>query len=154
SGGNLAGGGTLVAPVGTTLAISSPNFRQLLGHTIQNNGTVNWSATGEVRADGGTNVINNAGTWNATAGGQLNGNAAPVSFNNTGSFVKTGAGTTTSFAGSAPFNNDGALIVQSGTLAVSSLTTTTNSTISGLDTLRLGGGTGTLTNNGTLSPGI
>jgi hypothetical protein len=76
TGGNLDGGGTLVIPSGAALNISSNTFRQFLGHTINNSGTINWTGAANIRVDAGTNVINNqsGGIFNAQNEQVLNNN--------------------------------------------------------------------------------
>ena len=116
SAGNFNSSGT--TSIGGTLTIDSGADHDFNGHTFNNNGTVNWTASsGRMRTGNGGQFQNN-GTFNDSASNVWNNdyqNAAGQFFNgSTGSYNKTSAGTST-FDG-VSFVNAGTINVQGGSL--------------------------------------
>jgi hypothetical protein len=145
SGGSLDGSGTTVVPSGTTLNISSANFKYLTGgHNLNIGGTATWTDSGELDGSPGS-MINNSGTFNVEtdAVSGSGGAGAGVIFNNSGVFTKSGTTGTTAFQGNR-FNNLGTVNVQSGTLSFDSNYTQT----AGVTTVSPGAA---LTSSGTVS---
>lgn len=145
---------TGIATVGAsgTLNIQGATNHDFRGHTMVNNGTVNWQA-GYIRSGDGGTFTNNA-TWNDSADGYSINN----DYGGTGgtTFINAATGTYTKTAGSTTFAdgtlvNNGTISVTGGTLTLNGGTLNNNSTIgsSGTGVVQLT--SGTLTANGTIN---
>jgi hypothetical protein len=122
--GVLASGATTTIAADGVMVMSSTADHDLPGHSLVNNGVINWTG-GRIRGGNGASITNN-GTFNDLSSNTVNndyGNAA-LTFTNstTGVYSKSGAGTTTF---SVPFANLGLLSVSAGSIVFSS--TFTNS---------------------------
>lgn len=87
-------------------------------HTLQNNGTINWTAGSFCLSEGA--VLNNAGTFNANADNQSISNCAggtAPQFTNTSTGTFNRNGVSTSYIG-VPFVNNGMLSLNSGALNI------------------------------------
>ena len=168
---NWTGGtiSTTSVTVNNVLTISGGATKLLEGAcTLVNTATANWSG-GTIELSSPA-VISNAagGTFNVTFGGTAVGvGGAGALFANAGQF-NASAGSGNVAAMSVPFNNSGTLVVNSGTLGFQSpyaqtagLTLLNGGNIDNTYGLEIQGGTlagsgtvfGSVTNNGTVSPG-
>lgn len=161
SGGNLDGPSTTIVPVGTTLNITSFNFKYLTGgHVLNIAGTATWTGTGELDGSPGS-TLNNSGIFNVQTDvvSGSGGAGAGVVFNNSGVFTKSGTTGTTAFQGNV-FNNSGTVNVQSGTLSFDTNYTQTAGTtvVAAGATLASSGSVniqgGSLTGSGTLNADV
>ncbi|NET29859.1 cadherin-like domain-containing protein, partial [Okeania sp. SIO1I7] len=117
SGGTQGGVGSTTIGAAGTLNITG-NFGQTIDErTIDNNGTTNWSGTGNINANNGA-IFNNNGTFNISNNATYNGDFSSTAeqFNNAGSVVKTSAGDT-QFE-DVVFTNSGTIELQEGNLSV------------------------------------
>ncbi len=161
SGGTMAGtGATTTIPTGVVLTVVTTNSGiSLIGRTLNNAGTINWTA--------GSNTwsFQGAATLNNQAGASLNSQAdqnftdqggGQNVLSNAGTFAKTG-GNGTTILGIA-LTNTGTVQAQSGTLSLrGGVTSTSGFTIAAGATLDFNGGTAnlnagtTVTNAGSVS---
>jgi hypothetical protein len=166
TGGAIQGNSTLNAMGGLT--ISSAGFKTLTGCTLINTATANWS--GGTLYCYGSAVLSNApsGTFNETFAGNMTLQSGSPLLANAGQFnVNPGSGGIASV--SVPFTNSGTVQVLSGTLNVSGLydqtaglTLLNGGNINNTSPLEIQGGTlagngvvsGSVTNNGSVSPGM
>ncbi len=164
NGGTISGNNTVTANGGLTI---SGTTKTLTGATLANAATATWSA-GQLNTGSGS-VFSNApsGTFNITFAASTGNAGGSRTFANTGQFnVNPGSGNTASISDS--FNNSGTVTAQSGTLALSGvydqtagLTLLNGGNINNTSPLQIGGGTlggtgavtGSVTNNGAVSPG-
>ena len=139
TGGTLTGLGNVAAGGGMTL--SGTGSKNLEGSRVLTNdgtatlsgGYVQFTASGST-APGA--VLDNNGVFNATSDADIlfnNIGGGQPSFSNDGTFNKSGAGTTTSIA--IAFNNAGTVNVDSGTLALTTSTSSGNFSVASLATL-------------------
>jgi hypothetical protein len=114
--GNIGGAGRTVIAPGAVLNINNPSSVNLLGHTLENRGTIRWT---------GANInMSLALITNGSAALFHAQNAAVITFittggnrfDNAGIFRKSGNAGTTTVGGNLAFNNYGIIDVQSGTL--------------------------------------
>ena len=120
SGGTMSGSGRTLIPAGATMTISGDV--SLNGRTLNNAGTITWSA-GLILSGGGAVINNLAGAnFNTTFGGS---SAGTRTFNNAGTFRKTGGTGPTTI--DDVFNNSGSVLVENGTLTLSGNGTHTGS---------------------------
>ena len=117
--GNFDNGNTTTIPLGAMLNViaSSSGDHDFNGHTLINNGTVNWMA-GTLRSGNAGSFVNNALFVDTASDAMTNAfNGGMSNFTNAaaGTYNKTAAGTTT-FA--VPFNNAGTVSVAAGSLVL------------------------------------
>jgi hypothetical protein len=110
--GTIGGAGTLIISPGATCLIGSGNVT--LSRALLNNGTINWSGTGNIGCNNATLTNNGAINVSATTGSpNLTQGTGTSSLTNNGTYTKTGASTSTI---SIPFTNNGTLSVSLGSL--------------------------------------
>jgi hypothetical protein len=170
--GNLNNGATTTIGSGSTLGIVGGSDHDYDGHTLVNNGTVNWTA-GRIRSGDHGSITNNA-QWNDTASYELNAdyndgiatftNAAGGVYNKSAgatnvrlNFVNSGTinvtnNSTFSLSAGATFNNGSTLSVANGLAQLVSGTLTANGTVN-VTNFVLNGGilSGNQTFNGSLT---
>ncbi len=109
------GGGLIVAP-GATLNILGTNDHDLDAQTLTNDGTINWSGTGNILSSSGGNIVN-AGTFNDENDHSYEDNGSGGGFTNAVGGVYTKSvgliGQSTEFT--LPFANNGTVNIQQGT---------------------------------------
>ncbi len=112
--GNWNSTNTTTLDTASTLAIGGTADHDFAGHTIVNNGTVNWSA-GRIRSGSGGSITNN-GVWNDAADGY----AVNADYGGGASFINAAGGTYNKTMGVTTFNvgllNYGSVVVSGGTL--------------------------------------
>jgi uncharacterized repeat protein (TIGR01451 family) len=169
TGGVMSGAGTTTVQPAAALNISG-GFKQLLGRTVNNQGTAVWTGASELRGGLGA-VFNNSGTFDAQNDSAFTNGAggAASSFNNTGTFTKSGIGTITTFS-SVSFSNAGGVTVAASTTLnlaggftqTAGTTTLNGGTLSSNTALSIQGGmlggngtiNGSVSNGGNVSPGF
>ncbi|MCP4853392.1 MAG: RHS repeat protein [Fuerstiella sp.] len=119
SGGTMIGAGKTVLASGGRGTISG-GWNKYLGRTLQNAGTIDYSASafyfGPISGETGNFDNLSTGQFNVTGAGDLrNYTVGAHAFNNVGTFTKSGDGTTTKVVGVA-FNSTGTVQVPAGTL--------------------------------------
>jgi hypothetical protein len=121
--GTFEGGGTMVAPSGTTITFTGPSVKQALeGYTLNLNGTLNWGTSTGQFIVGDTATLNNAGTFNITgntpSAPMLSGGGnGPGTFNNIGTLnVGVVAAANAIIQDGLALNNAGTVNVLSGKL--------------------------------------
>jgi hypothetical protein len=122
--GTMAGTGTTTLANGTTLNHASGTLT--LSRTFVNNGTYNFTGSGNLTFTNGT--FNNVGAFVADSASTLQmfggfSNPAAVNvFNNSGTLTKRGTGLFQSFLSNSivPVNNSGSVVVEAGTLELRS----------------------------------
>jgi len=149
TGGTLSG--TWAVAGGQTLRALTGGGKGLDGSAtvLNNQGTLAWN-TAEQLVLTNAATLNNAGTLNFSADGAVvYGGGAQGSFTNSGLIVKSGGSGTATIGSNINFSNTGTIDVQSGTVALPANFTNAG-TLKGSGTYLL---SGTLTNSGTVAPG-
>lgn len=144
SSGRMDGGGNTTIASGATLTISSGSNHDLYARTLTNQGTINYTGTGDLVVQNGV-VDNQAGALIDLQTDQFfNDNGLSNTFTNAGTLRKSGGTGTSDFEGPIVFNNTGTVDVQTGTLSLSRTGTSTGAfTVSSGATLDFDGGGGT-----------
>lgn len=154
TGGQMTGPGTTVVALTGTLALSSANAKALNTRVLTNNGTINWTGSGNLQLNTDSRV-NNAGAFNVETDSDVQNFGLTSTFVNSGTLSKRNSTVTTAIG--LPFNNVGGTIdVQTGTLMLNSGTSTGgtyNAAAGGLLDITGGGGaqqniSGTFTGSG------
>lgn len=141
TGGTQSGSGATTIAAGATLNVNGSHVTQNQ-RTLNNAGTVNWTATIYWDMNNGAILNNLAGaTFNAQTNGGILGPGGV--FNNQGTFVCSGSGVSSV---TAPFNNSNLVQVQGGTLNLNGGGNSSGVfTVSNGAVLNFGGGTHTIT---------
>ncbi|MGD0412975.1 MAG: hypothetical protein ABSC18_14890, partial [Verrucomicrobiota bacterium] len=110
--------GAMTVSNGSVLTLNAAgNYVSLVGWTLTNNGTVNWTNTA-IYAGSGPQIYN-YGLWNEQSDDTWNGanlGGAGTVFDNFGTFLKSGHAGATTLDGQVTLNNTGTVEVESGTL--------------------------------------
>ena len=116
-GSTLGGGGGLIVAPNATLDVLSASAHDLDALTLTNNGTINWSGTGNILSSSGGNIVN-AGTFNDENDHSYEDSSSGGGFTNlaTGVYTKSVGLYSQSTEFSLPFNNNGTVNIQQGTL--------------------------------------
>lgn len=167
------GAGNTTIALGTTLNITTPADHFMNGTAVINNGSIKWVGSGAIRGWSGASLTNNNDfeDQNASAVSLYPTYDSNFVFNNssTGIFTKSGVGTTTF---GIAFSNAGNVAVQSGTLILAAggtnsgsfvtsagattrfdtdYTLATGSSLTGLGSYLLNGGTLTISGTATIT---
>lgn len=111
------GSGSTVISSGAVLEIAGNDFKELIGHTIDNKGTVIWKDDGFIKLRNRAKIFNRAGATFEIQNDELLDFVLPDSggtFDNYGTLIKSGGSGTTSM--DALFYSSGSIIVNSGEL--------------------------------------
>ena len=175
SGGTWSGGGTVTLSEGASLTASGSEFGTSMNwRTLTINKGASATFVSDLMIENGEKIINNAGILTLLGAGSFSDYTSDIdligtfTLNNSGTLIKSDFGTYS--LGIIDLNNTGTLNVQAGTLVVPNTLSqsgtidlangstlfkvgdfSSQGTISGTGNIDLGGGT--LTNEGTISPG-
>ncbi|MCB9088748.1 MAG: tandem-95 repeat protein [Calditrichae bacterium] len=111
------GSGSTVISSGAVLEITGSDFKELIGHTLDNQGTVIWKDDGFIKLHNQAQIFNRAGATFEIQNDELMDFILPDSggtFYNYGTLIKSGGSGTTIM--DALFYNSGSIVVNSGEL--------------------------------------
>ncbi|MBS0503261.1 MAG: PEP-CTERM sorting domain-containing protein [Proteobacteria bacterium] len=148
SGGRFTGTWTIGS--GQTLNAVTGGTKYMNAGTFTNAGTLNWSTNDTLYFESDANLVNNGMIdFKTDAAFIYNGGSQPHVTNN-GTIIKTGGGGTTTIGNTLDFQNNGTIDVRTGTIRLPDNFSNAG-TLTGSGAFALNG---TLTNAGTIAPGV